>query len=112
VPTTRLGTFGTRAERIACLTAGRDRAAYINDELLRSAVERQFEIAGEAFAGLRRADPTLAASISELPRIIACRNVLIHGYATVDNDLVQKLLTTLARLLDGRNRGATPKTCR
>lgn len=47
--------------------------------MLRSAAERQFEIVGEAFAGLRLADPGLAAGIPDLPRIVAFRNVLIHG---------------------------------
>ncbi len=76
------------AERIARFTAGRDYNGYLADEMLRSAVERQFEIVGEAFSGVRRADPGFAASIPNLPRIIAFRNVLIHGYATVDDQLV------------------------
>lgn len=76
------------AERIARFTAGRDCSGYLADEMLRSAVERQFEIIGEAFAALRRADPGLADSIPDLARIVAFRNVLIHGYATVDDLLV------------------------
>lgn len=75
------------AERIRRFTAGRDRATYPADDLPRSAVERQFEIGGEALAGLRRVDPDLAAAIPDLPRIIAFRNVPIHGYATVDDEL-------------------------
>ena len=97
------------AERIARFTAGRDRAAYLADEMLRAAVERQFEIIGEALAGLRRVDPDLASGIPDLPRIVAFRNLLIHGYATVDDRLVwavverdlDGLCATLARLLDG-----------
>lgn len=76
------------AERILRFTAGRDYNNYLADEMLRSAVERQFEIVGEAFSGLRRADPDFAAGVPNLPRIIAFRNVLIHGYATVDDQLV------------------------
>lgn len=76
--------------------------------MLRPAVERQFEIIGEAFAGLRRTDPHLAAVIPNLPRIVAFRNVLIHGYATVDDRLVWETaernvpepLDVLSRLLD------------
>jgi hypothetical protein len=44
------------------------------DEMLHAAVERQFEIVGEAFSGLRRVAPAVATSIPELPRIIAFRN--------------------------------------
>jgi len=76
------------AERIARFAAGRSFDDYLADEMLRAAVERQFEIIGEAFVGLRRVDPTLAAGIQDLPRIIAFRNVLIHAYATVDAKLV------------------------
>ena len=64
---------------------------------------------GEALAALRRLDPALAATIPDLPRIVAFRNVLIHGYATIDDTLVwdvarnfvPKLLANLRRLLDG-----------
>ena len=46
---------------------------------MRAATERQFEIMGEALTGLRRVDPDLAASVPDLPRIIAFRNILIHN---------------------------------
>lgn len=95
-------------ERIARFTAGRRFEEYLADDMLRAAVERQFEIVGEALGGLRRADPALAASIPDLPRIIAFRNLLIHGYATVDDRLVwgvvereiPGLLAALTHLLD------------
>ena len=72
------------AERIARFTSGRTCDDDLGDEMLRSAVERQFEIIGEAFTGLRRVDPSLAATIPDLPRvdprgspdIVAFRNVL------------------------------------
>lgn len=96
------------AERIARFTSGRTCDDYLADEMLRSAVERQFEIIGEAFTGLRRVDPSLAATIPDLPRVVAFRNVLIHGYATVDSRLVwgivegklAGLLALLTRMLD------------
>lgn len=101
------------AERIARFTAGRSCEDYRADEMLRSAVERQFEIVGEAFSGLRRVDSDLAATIADLPRIVAFRNVLIHGYATVDDRLVwgvvegklPDLLVRLTRLLDEAGEG-------
>ncbi len=76
------------ADRIARFTANKEFADYEADELLRSAVERQFEIIGEAFNRLTKVDALIADQIPDLPRIIAFRNVLIHGYATVDNRLV------------------------
>ena len=97
------------AERVTRFTTGRTFAEYEADDYFRSAVERQFEIIGEAFSQLSRLDPATVAAIPELPRIVGFRNVLIHGYASVDNKLVwgvvethlAPLLATLESLLGG-----------
>ncbi len=96
----------TRA--IAGFIAGRDLAGYRGDLLLRSGVERQAEIVGEALNMLSRAAPELAARIPALPRAVAFRNLLIHGYAVVDHAVVWRVATeempalgvVLAALLD------------
>ncbi len=76
------------AQRIVRFTVGKSFDEYQADEMLRSAVERQFEIIGEALGALRRADPGLAQEIPQLARIVAFRNILIHAYAIVDDRLV------------------------
>lgn len=76
------------AERAERFTLGKSFADYQADEFLRSAVERQLEIIGEALNQLRRIDATTAAMIPEISRIVGFRNVLVHGYATVDNRIV------------------------
>ena len=76
------------AERIKSFTHGKDFPAYQVNDMLRAAVERQFEIIGEALNRLRQTSPGLAGSITDSQRIIAFRNILIHGYAQVDNRLV------------------------
>lgn len=58
---------------------------YAVDDLLRSAVERQLEVAGEALSKLRKVDPETATQIPDLSRLVGLRNVLIHGYASVDD---------------------------
>lgn len=55
-------------------------------------MERQFEIVGEPLNQLSRIDPEFAARIPDLPRIVAFRNILIHGYAVVDDELVWQVL--------------------
>lgn len=60
--------------------------------MLRSAVERQLEIIGEALNQLSKADPAIGTKIPGLARIVAFRNILVHGYAVVDNALVWQLL--------------------
>ena len=82
------------AERIARFTSGKSFSEYEADEFLRSAVERQFEIIGEALNRLAQVDALTAGQIPDLPRIVAFRNVLIHGYAAVDNRLVWGVVET------------------
>ena len=60
--------------------------------MMRAATERQFEIMGEALTGLRRVDPDLAASVPDLPLIIAFRNILIHNYAEIDDSRVWEVV--------------------
>ena len=69
-------------------TAGKAFSDYEKEAMLRAAVERQLEIVGEALARLSKLDAELAARIGEHRRIIAFRNILIHGYADVDARLV------------------------
>ena len=67
---------------------GFDFDTYLASELVRSAVERQAEIVGEALGRLRQADAATARRIPELPRVVALRNLLIHGNAGVDDRIV------------------------
>jgi uncharacterized protein with HEPN domain len=59
---------------------------------VRSAVERQLQIIGEALSQLAKVDPQIASNVAELHRIIAFRNILVHGYAAVDYDTVWRLI--------------------
>lgn len=78
---------------VTAFTDGKTFAHYEADAMLRSAVERQFEIVGEALNRLSKEDEALAAEIPELGRIVAFRNILIHGYAQVDDKLVWQVVT-------------------
>ena len=80
------------AGRINRFTLDRSFDDYLRDEMLRAAVERQFEIIGEALSQLSKREPESAKRIPDLARIVAFRNILIHGYATVDDQLVWGVL--------------------
>jgi uncharacterized protein with HEPN domain len=84
---------------IATFTAGMDFAAYEASHLVRSAVERQLEVVGEA---LRRAEDEDAALIERLPdlrRIVGIRNRIIHGYDAVDDEIVWDVVQSKAPAL-------------
>jgi uncharacterized protein with HEPN domain len=87
-------------ERIGSFVRGKSWEDYEGDVLLRSAVERQFEIIGEALNRFSKEDPAAAERIPDLPRIVAFRNILIHGYAMVDDRIVWEVVTTRMDGLD------------
>ncbi len=68
---------------IAHFTKSMDGSAYADDALTQAAVERKFEIIGEALNRLQNLHPELAERILRLRRIVDFRNLLIHGYASV-----------------------------
>lgn len=76
------------AEEIAAFTDGMDFQAYHKSPVTQRAVERDFEIIGEALNRINKNDEQTLAAISEHHRIIGFRNILIHGYDIVDDILV------------------------
>jgi len=62
------------------------------NRLLCQAVERNFEIIGEALNKLKKADAQTAESINHYPRIIAFRNILAHGYDILDRDVIWHII--------------------
>ncbi len=68
---------------IKTFTTGMDTVAFENNALVQAAVERKFEVIGEALNQLSKLDAAMAAQLPDLPQIVAFRNQLIHGYATV-----------------------------
>lgn len=82
-------------------------AEYASDELLRSAVERKFEIMGEAINRIKRDEPELLSRIRNYRDIISFRNILVHGYDAIDSRIVwgvieedlESLLEDVAHLL-------------
>ncbi len=61
--------------------------------LTKRAVERDFEIIGEALSRIKNTDSELLEKISEHHRIIGFRNILIHGYDVVDEAIVWQAVT-------------------
>lgn len=64
----------------------RDFNHYINNKMLRRAIEREFEIIGEAMHRIDKIDSTI--NISCKKQIISMRNRVIHGYDKIDDEIV------------------------
>ncbi|MGZ8181983.1 MAG: HepT-like ribonuclease domain-containing protein [Methylobacter sp.] len=72
-PRAYLGDAREAAGAILEFVAGKTFEDYAGDRLLRSAVERQFEIIGEALNQLCKIEPQWADRIPDVPQIIAFR---------------------------------------
>ena len=80
------------AEKIIKFVNGKNSDDYSADDLLESAVERQFEIIGEALNQLNKTDAETAQKMTDYKNIISFRNLLIHGYATVSSEVVWEII--------------------
>lgn len=78
------------AEEIQNFTHEMDFKAYQKSPITQRAVERDFEIIGEALNRIRQIDAELIEKVSEYHRIIGFRNILIHGYDIIDEMIVWK----------------------
>jgi uncharacterized protein with HEPN domain len=73
---------------IQIFTHGYSLEKYTKDLLVRSAVERQFEILGEAFSRLDALTPGCRDDYPAMGAIIGMRNRIIHGYDAVDDAII------------------------
>lgn len=75
-------------ESILEFTNERNLDDYSSSRLLQAAVERQFEIIGEAMSVLRRKSPEAAERVPDLDKMVAFRNILAHEYDRVRAPIV------------------------
>lgn len=83
------------------IARGRTFERYLTDKEFRFAIERWFEVIGEALTKINKIDPAVAQSLTDCRQIISFRNVLIHGYDEVIDAktwsvLVEKLPVLMA----------------
>lgn len=88
------------AEKVQDFLKNKTFEDFMQDDMLRAAVERNLEIIGEA---ARRISEDLKQEHPEIPwrKIIAQRNVLIHEYGDIDYEEIWKVVSFhLPRLID------------
>ncbi len=89
------------ARAITRFAAGRSYEDYCRDEMLSSAIERKFEIIGEALARIRRKRPEDLRVIGDWPAIIGFRNILVHAYEHIEDSVVWGIVSwQLPRFLE------------
>ena len=78
-----------------------DFESYCRDVKTRLAVERSFEIIGEALNRIKRIDPDVLEGIRDYRSIISFRNILAHGYDHIEDRIVWGIIqTNLKTLID------------
>ncbi len=61
---------------------------YLKDAKTRFAVERQFEILGEALNRVKRLSPEMLNKITDWQDVIAFRNIVAHAYDKLNDGIV------------------------
>ena len=95
---------------------GLEQQEYEANRLLRQAVERNFEIIGEALIRLSQVDDDTAGRVGPISQIKAFRNILVHSYDNIDHEIVwdviqnklPPLLKNVEQLLNQARQDADP----
>jgi len=61
---------------------------YCTNIVVKAAVERKFLVIGEAIARMRKEYPEIYKKLSDADKIIGFRNILVHGYDSIDDATV------------------------
>ena len=85
--------------RLACellesFAEGKTFHDYVADPMLRSAVERQFLIIGEAVGQMVRGFPETESRVTDARKVSDFRNQLMHGYRSISDAVVWSILVT------------------
>lgn len=84
---------------------GKGLADYSASQLLRSGVERQLIIIGEALNKLSQLSPDIIGRISNYQKIVAFRNLAVHGYDLLNDETVWGIVKIHLPLLDKELQG-------
>ena len=91
------------------LQGKRDYVIYTNNLTMQRSVEREIEIIGEAMSRILKSNPQI--KISSARKIVGQRNMIIHAYDSINNEMIWAVVvkylpllkTECQQLLDGDN---------
>jgi len=98
-PLAYLNDIVVSCDAIAETLDGADLSIYVAKRTLRSAVEREFTIIGEAVNSLSKISPDFAGRISHARMIVGFRNLLVHDYPAIVDSAVWAIAHTDAPVL-------------
>ena len=88
-------------KEVSVFINGRSFEDYKSDRMLQVAIERELEIVGEALHRMEDIDKSaLGKVLPEYRKIIGLRNVLAHGYDTIDHEIIWDLVKNKVPELD------------
>lgn len=91
----------TEAQSIKTFIAGHTLESYIADKKTRFAVERCFEIIGEALTRISKLDADALESIRDYRSIKSFRNLIVHAYDHIEDRIVWGIIQNdLAHLIE------------
>jgi uncharacterized protein with HEPN domain len=79
-------------EDLTAFLQGKSFDDYLSERLLQSGAERQLMIIGEALNQADKIDPDISDRISSFRQIVNLRNVIVHGYASIENETIWGIL--------------------
>ena len=95
-----LETVTDQGRMIIAFVSGMSFDSYVSDDKTKLAVERSFEIIGEALNRAYKLDPEKIDSIADYRRIISFRNILAHWYDSIEDRIVWGIIEdSLPKLL-------------
>jgi uncharacterized protein with HEPN domain len=86
-------------EEVESFLAETSKERFLSSRQLQLAVEREFEIMGEALNRLLRLDETAFGEIRDAHKIVGLRNVIAHGYDIIDYEIIWDAATKDVGLL-------------
>lgn len=90
---TRLHDALTACQQIESIASGLDLSAYLQNDVIRLAIERLLEITGEALNVASRDEPGLVAAIPDIALAVGLRNKIAHDYDDISDEIIWDTIT-------------------
>lgn len=84
---------------IESFISGMHFSSYARDERTKAAVERKLLVIGEALNQLCKTNPSVNEYVTDFKRIVGFRNILVHGYFGVEDQIVWDVVESKLSLL-------------